>query len=91
MRFRAHHEARIGCMAVTRVLQAYLDGEVDDATARRVGAHLGVCRLCGMNADTYMAIKASLARRGVGWDELTRRRLEEFARRVGQGQTGGGA
>ncbi len=89
MPFRTRNEARIGCVAVTRVLQAYLDGEVDEATARRVAAHLDVCRRCGMKADTYLAIKASLARRGVDWDELTRRRLEEFARRVGQGQTGG--
>lgn len=71
----------MGCMRVARVLQAYLDGEVDEATARRVGAHLGVCRRCGMSADTYRAIKASLARHG-GCDELTRRRLEDFARRL---------
>lgn len=68
-------------MAVTRVLQAYLDGEVDHDTARRVGAHLDVCRRCGMKADTYRAIKSSLARTGAR-DDLTRRRLEEFARRV---------
>ena len=84
MRFRTHGEARIGCMEVARVLQAYLDGEVDERTARRVGAHLDVCRRCGMKAETYQAIKASLARRGGDWDDLTRRRLEEFARRVGQ-------
>lgn len=68
-------------MAVARVLQAYLDGEVDHDTARRVGAHLGVCRRCGMKADTYRAIKSSLARTAA-MDDLTRRRLEEFARRV---------
>lgn len=71
----------MGCMRVARALQAYLDGEIDQATARRVGAHLEVCRRCGMSADTYRAIKASLARQG-GWDELTRRRLEDFARRL---------
>ena len=78
MRFGTRRDARIGCMAVARVLQAYLDGEVDQDTARRVGAHLDVCRRCGMTAHTYRAIKDSLARAG-GWDELTRRRLEEFA------------
>ena len=74
-------------MAVARVLQAYLDGEVDHDTARRVGAHLHICRRCGMKADTYRAIKASLARTG-GMDTLTRRRLEEFARRLPQQQPG---
>jgi len=76
----------MGCMRVARVLQAYLDGEIDEATARRVAAHLGVCRRCGMSADTYRAIKASLARRGA-WDELTRRRLEDFARRLPEDPT----
>lgn len=82
MRFRARREARMGCMAVVRVLQAYLDGEVDESTARRVSQHLEVCRRCGMEADTYRAIKAAMAHSGPGWDELTRRRLEEFAHRV---------
>ena len=82
MTFRTRREARIGCMAVARVLQAYLDGEIDETTAQRVGAHLSTCRRCGMKADTYRAIKASLARGGTGWDDLTRRRLVEFAHRV---------
>jgi anti-sigma factor RsiW len=68
-------------MEVARALQSYLDGEVDHDTARRVGAHLRVCKRCGMKAGTYRAIKASLARTG-DLDALTRRRLEEFARRV---------
>lgn len=82
MRSRARREARMGCMAVVRVLQSYLDGEVDESTARRVSRHLEICRRCGMEADTYRAIKAAMARTGPGWDELTRRRLEEFAHRV---------
>lgn len=86
---RTHREAAMRCMGVARVLQAYLDGEVDEDVARRVGAHLEVCRRCGMKADTYRSIKASLARGGTGWDELTRRRLQEFARRLGQEQRDG--
>ena len=89
MGLRTRREAKMGCMAVARVLQAYLDGEVDETVARRVGAHLDVCRRCGMKADTYRTIKASLARGGTGWDDLTRRRLQECARRVGQDHTGG--
>jgi anti-sigma factor RsiW len=73
-------------MSVARVLQAYLDGEVDKAMARRVGAHLELCRRCGMKADTYRLIKSSLARGATSWDDLTRRRLEEFAYRVSQDQ-----
>lgn len=50
------------CMRVTRVLQSYLDGAVDDVTARRVAAHLEHCRRCGLEAETYRAVKAALAR-----------------------------
>ncbi|MEV6946994.1 anti-sigma factor [Streptomyces sp. NPDC051172] len=45
-----------------RVLQAHLDGEVDDATARRVVEHLADCRACGLEADLYREIKKSLVR-----------------------------
>lgn len=81
MTSRTRRHARISCLRVVRVLQAYLDGEVDEATAERISAHLEVCRRCGMTADSYRAIKASLARQRA-WDEVTRSRLEHFARRV---------
>lgn len=84
MRFRSQQKTKLGCIAVTRVLQAYLDGEVDELTARQVCAHLDHCRRCGMGADTYRAIKAAIARNGPGWDDETRRRLADFARRVAQ-------
>jgi anti-sigma factor (TIGR02949 family) len=53
---------RMGCAEVIRVLQAYLDGETDEATARRLVAHLDDCRDCGLEADLYREIKKSLAR-----------------------------
>jgi len=81
---RTRREAKMRCMAVARVLQAYLDGEVDEGVARRVGAHLELCRRCGMKADTYRSIKEALARGATTWDDLTRRRLQDFVRRVGQ-------
>lgn len=81
MSIHGRREARIGCMRVARVLQAYLDGEIDEVTARRVSGHLDGCRRCGMKAHTYRAIKDSIARTG-SLDELARRRLEEFAQKV---------
>lgn len=84
MMLRAARQARIGCMKVAKVLQAYLDDEIDHDTAERVGLHLRLCRRCGMKADTYRAIKASLARHGQ-WDDLTRRRIEEFTRQFREG------
>ena len=49
------------CYRVAKVLQSYLDGEVDAATAGDVAAHLEHCRRCGLEASTYRAIKAAIA------------------------------
>jgi anti-sigma factor RsiW len=51
------------CMHVGPKLQAYLDGEVDEATVRRVAAHLEYCRKCGLEATAYREIKRALATR----------------------------
>ena len=48
------------CRQVAQVLQAYLDGEVDVATTRRVHDHLETCRRCGLEATTYRAIKDAI-------------------------------
>ena len=48
------------CRQVALVLQAYLDGEVDPRTARRVHDHLEECRRCGLEATTYRAIKDAI-------------------------------
>jgi len=66
------------CMQVMRVLQSYLDGHTDEATARRVATHLDACRRCGLEAATYREIKASLGRRAVPADEAALTRLRAF-------------
>ncbi len=48
------------CHQVAKVLQGYLDGEVDPRTARKVHDHLEACRRCGLEATTYTAIKNSI-------------------------------
>ena len=72
----------MNCMQVGRRLQRYLDGDVDDLTARRIRRHLEDCRRCGMKAATYTEIRASLARRGrdVPGDAVTR--LRAFGERL---------
>ncbi|MCX3061732.1 anti-sigma factor family protein [Streptomyces beihaiensis] len=59
---RRRGERGLNCLRVARVLRAYLDGETDDATARRVAAHLEDCRRRGLEARTYREIKNALAR-----------------------------
>jgi anti-sigma factor RsiW len=48
------------CRQVANVLQAYLDGEVDPATAHMVHDHLEECLRCGLEAHTYRAIKTAI-------------------------------
>jgi anti-sigma factor RsiW len=52
----------MGCMQVGRLLQHYLDGDLDAPRAELLEAHLEECRRCGMETETYAQIKASLER-----------------------------
>lgn len=65
-------------MRVALVLQAYLDGETDEVTTRRVAAHLEDCRRCGLEAETYQKIKSALSGRTEPEPD-TARRLRSFA------------
>lgn len=49
------------CWQVLRALQSYLDGVADEVTSRTVAGHLEECHRCGLEADTYRAIKGALA------------------------------
>jgi anti-sigma factor (TIGR02949 family) len=68
------------CEEVAKVLQAYLDGEVDVHTARMVAGHLEDCATCSHESDVYNGIKASLATRRRDIDPEIRRALEGFIR-----------
>jgi len=52
------------CRRVARVLQSYLDGEMDPPTAKAVTEHLEECRRCGLEASTYTAIRTAVAAAG---------------------------
>lgn len=59
---RLRRKAGISCARVQDLVQAYLDGELETGPEReRLIAHLEMCRLCGVEAETYERIKASLA------------------------------
>ncbi len=72
------------CAEVARVLQSYLDGHVDEVTARRVARHLDACRRCGLEAQTYGAIKDALGRRRTDVDAEALERLRSFGERLVQ-------
>ncbi|WP_313896038.1 zf-HC2 domain-containing protein [Streptomyces sp. YIM 98790] len=89
-RFPARRRRVMQCAQVAQVLQAYLDGEIDEATARRVADHVEDCRRCGLEATVYREIKASLARRQAPPPDAVAR-LEAFGEsllRDGGGRSG---
>lgn len=68
------------CLRTSRVLQRYLDGELDNLpTAARVVEHLEECRRCGLHAATYRAIKQALRAGHRDVDDLALRRLRAFS------------
>ncbi|MER6632604.1 anti-sigma factor [Streptomyces sp. NPDC000987] len=81
-------DRRTACTQAARALQAYLDGETDEATARRVAAHLENCHRCGPDAETYRRIKDALARRPEP-DPDAVERLREFAGGLPRSDAGG--
>lgn len=78
MRFRRPTD-EASCREVSRMLQAYLDGHVDEVTARR---HLEACRRCGLEAEVYTRIKDALSRMDRDVSSLPVARLRDFARRL---------
>jgi len=70
------------CLQVGRLLHSYLDGEIDDLTARRVARHLELCRRCGLEASTYAEIKSALSRRGAPVPDDAHERLQQLAEQL---------
>ena len=76
--------ARLNCRQVGRLLQSHLDGELDEARSQRVADHLADCLRCGLEAETYQALRAALERRApVEPDRLAR--LQDFGARLANG------
>lgn len=70
------------CPEVARLLQRYLDGEIDELRARRIERHLEDCRRCGMKAETYAAIKRSLEQHRPSVPSEAIDRLRAFGERL---------
>lgn len=70
------------CTEVLRALQAYVDGEIDEPTARGVARHLEGCPPCGNEAKVYERLKTSLSRQEVAVDPDVVARLTRFGDRI---------
>ena len=93
MRGWLHRRRRAGqpdCREVARVLQSYLDGELDVDAARRITAHLELCRRCGLEAATYLEIRRCLERRAPSLPAASLERLRDFAGRISGGRADAG-
>jgi len=67
------------CLQTRRALQSYLDGEADPQLARQIAQHLDACRACGLEAQTYRAIKTSLHEQAASPSVEALTRLSAFA------------
>jgi anti-sigma factor RsiW len=53
----------VNCLQVARILQRYLDDQLDERAAAHVASHLDECRRCGLDAESYREVKRALASR----------------------------
>jgi len=71
------------CIGAIKHLQAAIDGELEPELQARVVAHLEACLSCGMQAQTYREIKASILRANTSeLDPAVISDLERFARQI---------
>lgn len=89
---RRQQPDQLSCHEVGKILQDYLDDELDVQAATKVSAHLEDCRRCGLEAATYAALKSSLHRVPAGpipAEPIAR--LREFGERLVSGELDPGA
>ena len=82
-RRRRNIDRPLTCAEVGKVLQHYLDDELDNDRRDAIAEHLEACRRCGLELDAYLRIKTSLAAHGpVAPDDPALGRLHDFARQL---------
>lgn len=77
----------ISCRQVGRSLQEYLDGELDDPElVARLRDHLAACRDCGLEADTYRALRDAMRHCAPVVESPELARLRDFGARLAAGE-----
>jgi hypothetical protein len=78
---------RLSCGEVGRLLQRFLDDELDDGAAvAGIARHLDDCGRCGLEAETYHRIKDALAQRRPDLPPDAVERLREFGVGLTEGE-----
>ena len=55
------NKPEVNCREVGKVLQSYLDEDIEEGFAEKIASHLDACKECGLEVETYRQIKTSLA------------------------------
>lgn len=82
---RYRNKPTVDCREVGKVLQSYLDNDVEDDFAEKIASHLEACRECGLELDTYRQIKSSLAGKMPEVDPAALERLRAFGAQITSG------
>ncbi len=82
--FRRKGGAR--CIEVGRLIQTYLDGGLDAASAAKVSHHLDACRRCGLAAEDYRRLKAALTSAAMPVPDEPLQRLQRLASDLASGE-----
>lgn len=81
-RWWRRRKAEVDCREVGKVLQSYLDNDVDEDFAAKIAVHLEDCKHCGLEAETYQQIKTSLAAKMPAVDPDAVERLRAFGAEI---------
>lgn len=81
-RWTRRSRTEVDCREVGKVLQSYLDNEVEEGLAAKIAEHLEACRDCGLELETYERIKTSLAGRMPEVDPAALARLRAFGEQI---------
>lgn len=83
--FKRSVRHQLSCREVGRLVQRFLDDELDDADAALVAGHLDACLRCGMDAGTYRWLSSQLSDAAAPADPRQLGRLRAFAEEVASG------
>ena len=76
------NRTEVDCKEVGKVLQSYLDNDIEEGFAAKIAEHLEACKDCGLELETYERIKASLAGKMPEVDPAALARLRAFGERI---------
>lgn len=74
------------CREIERLLQDFMDGELDIHETKYLLQHLEACRRCGLKAAIYRDVKESLVRQRRALSADTRAQLHTFLDELDVGQ-----